>query len=437
MNHDVAPMRVFRLLLSNTVLTVFTHTTVWFALTYTVYLETRSVLAASILSGAYMVAELATGFWLGGIVDRYRKKGVIVGSGAVALALYAAALVLTLSAPAGAFRDPASTFLWALVLLLLAGSMVGSIRSIALPTLITILVPEDRRDRANGLAGTATGIALLLTSAVSGLLVGYSGISLVLVLALGLLALSTMHLCLLRIPEGEPPRPGGRRVRTDIRGTIAVLAAVPGLLALIGFSSLNNLLSGVYTVLLDPYGLSLMSVQAWGIVWAVLSGAVIIAGLAIARWGLGRNPLATLFAANTGLWVMSCLMGIQPSVVLFVGTLVIYGGLVPVIEAAEQTILQKVVPHERQGRAFGFAHSVEAAAAPLTTLVVGPLTELLAIPFMTTGAGPRLIGGWFGTGPDRGIGLVFTVTGIVGLIFTLIAMRTRAYRRLSARYAGD
>lgn len=225
-------------------------------------------------------------------------------------------------------------------------------------------------------------------------------------------------------------------MRTDIRGTLAVLRAVPGLLALIGFSSLNNLLSGVYTVLLDPYGLSLMSVQAWGIVGAILSGAVIVAGLAIARWGLGRNPLFTLFVANTGLWVVSCLMAIQPSVALFVGALVLYGGLSPVIEAAEQTILQKVVPHERQGRAFGFAHSVEAAAAPLTTLLVGPLTEFTSIPFMTTGGGVRLIGGWFGTGQDRGIGLVFTVTGIIGLAVTLIAMKTKPYRLLSDRYAG-
>lgn len=191
---------VFHQLLGNTILTIFTHTVVWFALTYTVYLETRSVLAASILSGVYMVAELATGFWLGGIVDRYRKKRVLVGSGAVALAIYAVGLALYLTAPAGVFGAPAGALLWGFILLLLAGSMVGNIRGIALPTLITVLVPEDRRDRANGLAGTASGIALLLTSAISGLLVGYSGMPLVLALALGLLALSTVHLCTLRIP---------------------------------------------------------------------------------------------------------------------------------------------------------------------------------------------------------------------------------------------
>ena len=61
--------------------------------------------------------------------------------------------------------------------------------------------------------------------------------------------------------------------------------------------------------------------------------------------------------------------------------------LVPYAEAAEQTILQKVVPYERQGRVFGFAQSVEQAASPLTAFLIGPLTQFVFIPFMTDGAG--------------------------------------------------
>jgi DHA3 family multidrug efflux protein-like MFS transporter len=56
---------------------------------------------------------------------------------------------------------------------------------------------------------------------------------------------------------------------------------------------------------------------------------------------------------------------------------------------------------------------------------------------MTTGAGVGLIGGWFGTGADRGIALVFTVTGIIGLIMTLIAMNSKYYHLLSKRYMTD
>lgn len=109
--------------------------------------------------------------------------------------------------------------------------------------------------------------------------------------------------------------------------------------------------------------------------------------------------------------------------------------LFPFVEATEQTIIQKVVPAGRQGRVFGFAHSVEQAASPLTAFIIGPITQLIFIPFMTTGRGVDLIGGWFGTGTGRGIAIVFILAGIIGLIVTIIAMKSTAYRMLSARYS--
>jgi len=115
----------------------------------------------------------------------------------------------------------------------------------------------------------------------------------------------------------------------------------------------------------------------------------------------------------------------------------VYMLLAPYAEAAEQTVLQKVVPYERQGRVFGFAQSIEQAASPLTAFMIGPITQLIFIPFMTTGAGVELIGGWFGTGPDRGIALVFVLTGLVGLVVTFLALGSRPYRQLSERYTGE
>lgn len=106
--------------------------------------------------------------------------------------------------------------------------------------------------------------------------------------------------------------------------------------------------------------------------------------------------------------------------------------VMPYIEASEQTVLQRVVPYERQGRVFGVAQSVEQSASPLTAFLISPIAQFVFIPFMTTGAGVDLIGGWFGTGRERGLALVFTIAGVIGLVLTVVAMRTRYYRRLRA-----
>jgi DHA3 family multidrug efflux protein-like MFS transporter len=186
--------------------------------------------------------------------------------------------------------------------------------------------------------------------------------------------------------------------------------------------------------LMDAYGLSLVSVQVWGILWGLLSLGFIVGGLVVAKRGLGKSPLQTLFLANIVMWVIATGFTIQASVILLTVGLFMYLCLIPVVEAAEQTILQAVIPLERQGRVFGFAQSIEQAASPLTAFMIGPIAQFIFIPFMTTGTGMDLIGSWFGTGADRGIALLFTLTGLIGLMVTLLAMRSPAYRKLSTKY---
>jgi DHA3 family multidrug efflux protein-like MFS transporter len=268
------------------------------------------------------------------------------------------------------------------------------------------------RAKANGLTGTAFGIAFLICSAISGILVGMGGMFYVLILGIVMMILSILHLWFLVIPEKEIVHLE-HQPKVDLRGTFAVVAAIPGLMALILFSTINNFLGGTFMGLMDAYGLSLVSVETWGLLFAVISCGFIVGGLFISKYGLGKNPLVAMFAANIVIWIISAIFTIQPSIILLSVGMFIYISVVPFIEAAEQTILQKVVPQERQGRVFGFAQSVEQSASPLTTFLIGPIAETFFIPFMTTGAGVGLIGSWFGTGPARGIALVFTLLRVL------------------------
>ena len=99
----------------------------------------------------------------------------------------------------------------------------------------------------------------------------------------------------------------------------------------------------------------MMSVQAWGLMWGGLSALFIVGGLLVARTGLGSKPLRLLLVVNLVLWSVTTLFPLQASIPMLVIGMAIYMVLVPFAEAAEQTILQRVVPYERQGRVFGFA----------------------------------------------------------------------------------
>lgn len=431
-------IKPFHQILANNLVANITNFTVWFALTFWVYLETRSVFATGMIAGVYLVFTAAFGIWLGSLVDHNAKKLVMMGSSVVSAAFYTASLAMVFLEPEGAFANPYGWYLWAFVFLIMLGVIAGNIRAIALPTLVTILIPEDERDKANGLVGMVGGIGFLTTSVISGFLVAWGGMLATLVLALVLTLVAFAHLYGVHIDEGRPVPVEGEKAepkRVDLKGTIAVIAAVPGLFALIFFATFNNFLGGVFMALLDAYGLSLVSVQVWGLLFGGLSCAFIVAGILISKIGLGKNPLRTLLLVNLATWTTCCFFTIQPSIWLLAGGCLVWMFLGPFAEAAEHTTLQKVVPLERQGRVFGFAQSVEQSASPLTAFLIGPLTQFMVIPFMTDGAGADAIGSWFGTGPDRGIALVFTIAGIIGVIVTLIAMNSPQYRQLSEAYA--
>jgi DHA3 family multidrug efflux protein-like MFS transporter len=66
---------------------------------------------------------------------------------------------------------------------------------------------------------------------------------------------------------------------------------------------------------------------------------------------------------------------------------------------------------------------------------MAPLAESVFMPFMTDGRGVDWIGGWFGTGPERGLGLMFVLAGLLGVIVTMGVRLSRSYRQLSTALA--
>ncbi len=435
MTADATTERSFRTLLGNTLVANVTTSFLWFALTFWAYLETRSVLVTSIVGGSYMLFIAVLGVPFGSYVDRTRKKRVMTVATAVTAAAYLVALLLYLATLRDRPITLADPWLWVFILVVLVGAVVESMRGLALSTCVTLLVPDERRSNANGLVGVANGVGFAVTSVLSGLVVGQLGMTWAVVIAAALTVVSWAHLATIEIPEPEIAHSDDLPKPVDFAGAWRAVVVVPGLVGLLVFATLNNLLGGVFMALMDPYGLTLVSVEAWGIIWGVLSFGFIVGGAWVARAGLGAQPLRALLLANVVMWCIGIGFTIRESIWLTAIGILGYMALIPVAEAAEQTVLQRVVPFERQGRVFGLAQTVEVAAAPLSAFVVGPVAEFWLIPYAASDTGRARLDWLLGDGQARGIALVFVVTGVAGLAVTLWAFTTRSYRWLSRRYA--
>lgn len=425
----------FRRLLINTLVANVTTTFLSFGFAFWVYLVTHSVLAASLVSGVSMLIGAASGTIFGAVVDAHRKKTAMALSSSITGVAFALAGVLY--AVAGRrLTDWHGPWFWVFTLLVLVGSTAGQLRSIALSTAVTLLVPADRRDKANGLVGTVNGVAHLITSVLSGLSVGFVGMRGTVAIAVVFTGAVLVHL-LLAIHLDEPRPEHHERARVDIRSAWRTMRAVPGLLPLVLFSTFNNLIMGVFMALMDPYGLNLFSVQSWGVVLGITSIGFIAGGALVARFGLGRSPLRLLLLANVGIAVVGMGTAVREWQSLLVLGMFGFMLVIPIAEAAEQTILQRMVPFEKQGRVFGFAQSIETASTPIAAFAVGPAAQFLLIPYMDSASGRSTFGWLLGDGQARGIALAFVAASLLMLIVVLLAFLSAAYRRLDISYQAD
>lgn len=431
-----ATMRTFTAVLVNTLVANVTSSFLWFALTFWAYLQTRSVLVTSIIGGSFMLLVALCGTFFGTLVDRHRKHVSMLVSSVVTLISFVLAAVLYAGLGPERLSDLGRPELWLFTGVILIGAVVESLRNIALSTTVTLLVPVSQRERANGAVGAVQGLAFMVTSVFSGLAIGFLGMGWTLVIAVALTAVSVVHLLTISIPERQPrPSAGHEGSGGHLAVAWRAIRSVPGLLALIAFTTFNNLVGGVYMALMDPYGLTLFSVQLWGIVLGITSVGFLIGGAAVARFGLGGRPLRALLLVNVVVAIIGGLFAIRESAWLYAIGIGIYMCFIPVAEAAEQTILQSVVSLETQGRVFGLAQSVEAAASPISAYLIGPLAQFVLIPWMDSDAGRGALGWLLGTGQARGIALVFLVASLVMLVVVLLAFASRSYRVLTAEVA--
>ena len=100
----------------------------------------------------------------------------------------------------------------------------------------------------------------------------------------------------------------------------------------------------------------------------------------------------------------------------------------PVAGALFHTELQNRVPQEMQGRVFSVVYQISGGTAPISFLLIGPLTDRLLSPMMRAGSS-EFLNRMFGDGPQAGMGLLLSASGLlvfmVSLLFAILGRRLR------------
>ena len=316
MMEDVEPaeaqLATFRRLVANTLVSGVTSSFLWFALTFWVYLETRSVVATGVIGGAFSISSAVLGPFFGTYVDRHRKHAAMVLATAISAACFVAATAVFLAVDAE--RPAAAAQPVVLAARRLHPARLGRRQDAGHR-------PVDLRDaaRARGPAGPGQRHGRHRHRRLVRHHVGvqrprhrHAGHGLGLLRVAGpdgrrpSSTCSTIHI---DEPEPEPVAEGEATGHVDVRGALEAIHAVPGLMMLILLAAFNNLLGGVFMALMDAYGLSLVSVETWGFLFGFISLAFIVGGLGRGQVrASARNPLRVVLVGNLVNWMVCSLV---------------------------------------------------------------------------------------------------------------------------------
>ena len=126
--------------------------------------------------------------------------------------------------------------------------------------------------------------------------------------------------------------------------------------------------------------------------------------------------------------------GLQPNPWLIGAGIFLLMFSVPLASGNSQVVFQTKVPREIQGRVFSVRSTISQSMMPLAFILAGPLADKFFEPLLMDGGAlaNTFVGQTLGTGVGRGIGLMFIISGLIGIIVSLFVYLNPRIRNLES-----
>jgi MFS family permease len=346
----------------------------------------------------------------GGIVDRWDRRVTMMVSDAGA-GLCTLALVLLLAS--------GQLEVWHIYLITGFSAAFSTLQWPAYAAATTLLVPREQLGRANGVIQFGRAAAEILAPSLAGVLVKSIQLEGVILVDLATFGFAVLTLLPLRFPAPQLAAHEHERGSFWREMTFGwrYISQRPGLVGLLSASAAINFLWGMVGALIVPMILGFTSSERLGLIISIAGTGMLAGSLAMSAWGGPKRRVLGVFGFEfiSGLCFM--LIGLRP---VFWPTAV--GAFfahvtIAIVSGSNQAIWQSKVEPGVQGRVFAAQQMIARGASPLAYLLAGPLADRVFEPLLEVG-GPLAgsIGGLLGTGPGRGIGLLFIVMGVFKMV---------------------
>jgi MFS family permease len=341
------------------------------ALVTLVYQRTHSAMWAGTAAAARVVPIVVLGPLGGVIADRFDRRRLMVASDVVRLALMVVlAIVATTHLP--------------IVIVPLIAAVATAASSPYLPCAAAVtpaLVPDADLPGANAARLAVTSLGLIIGPAIGGvlLLLGSPWLA----FAVNAVTFGLSALAVLAVPANPAFRPARSQDRPsgllrDVAEGAQVLRTHPQVLRLVGADIMCSLVYGLQTVLLigvaSRAGLGL---HGYGYLFAGIGAGALVGTTLASRALRCPHPRAVLLAALAAVGLPMMALAVVHWGPAAIALVAIGGTGAVLVEVVAETSLQRTLPADVFGRAYGLAVPASIAGIVVGSLIAPLLTSAL------------------------------------------------------------
>lgn len=347
--------------------------TVSFAIIWYITLKTSSGFLMTLSIVSSFVPQILISLFAGVWADRYDRKKLII---------YADIFIAVPTLLLAFLFIYGHTSIGFIFLISIIRSIGTGVQSPAVGAILPQIVPMEKLMKVNGISSTIGSVMMLVSPALSGLLLSVFGLSATLFLDFATAAVAVAVLSFLSVaarlksPDEEDPN-----VMKELKAGIAYVRSHTLIKYLLVFYALFFFLitpAAFLTPLMvgRSFGSDVWRLTANEISWSM---GCLIGGLIVTMTGGFKNKIYTMALSCIAFGVLFALLGLAGNFTLYLAIMLIAGVFMPFFGTAETVLIQEQVPENMLGRVFSIIQIIASAVLPLGMVLFGPLADIVSI----------------------------------------------------------
>lgn len=397
-----------------------------FALVLWAYGQSQSAMSVSLMSFCNYVQYIVLSLFVGGFIDRHRKKTIMLAADSIA-ALGSLSVLALLSAGRLSVRH-----------IYVINVIVGATNAFQQPAAAVAtgrLVPKDKISNVSGMNSFSQNLITVFNPMLAAFFFALGGLTLILVIDLASFVLA---FCVLLFYISIPEQIGEKKRSVPFEGIaqgFAFLREEKGILYIMLTMALVNFFSRLtYENILSPMILarSAGSSMTLGTVNAFMGIGGIAGGIIVSVKKESRRKATAIYVSAALSFLFGDLIMAVGKNVWWWSTAAAAASLpIPFIMANQNAILYRKIPAAMQGRVFAVRNAIQYSTIPVGIILGGYLADHVFEPFMGSGSEfAGLLERFVGSGAGSGMAVMFLCTGICGFAVSLMSCFNREIRKL-------